>query len=57
MLHEDKGKGLEVRNMCQYLSKNELEECCKDRKFCVVCLINRYDVEVEDHVCDECKNG
>ena len=41
--------------MCQYFSKEELEECCEDPKFCVVCLVNRHDVKVEDHICDECK--
>ena len=41
--------------MCQYFSKEELEECCEDPKFCVVCLVNRYDVKVEDHICDDCK--
>ena len=43
--------------MCQYFSSEEFEECFKDPKFCAVCLCNRYDVKVDDHVCEECGKG
>jgi len=37
-----------------YLSQTEMEECCADPRFCVVCMVNR-DIPVdEDHVCAEC---
>ncbi len=44
--------------MCQYFSAEEMEECCKDPSFYVVCLINRSDVIVDKyHVCEECAKG
>jgi hypothetical protein len=43
--------------VCEYFSPEEMEECCKDPKFCVVCLNNRYDVKVVGHVCKECQNS
>ena len=41
--------------MCQYFSKEELEECCKNPNFCVVCLSTRVDVD-KHHVCKDCQN-
>ncbi len=34
-----------------------MEECSKNPNFCVVCLCNRDDVKVEEHVCEECQQG
>lgn len=41
--------------MCRYFSPEEMEECCKDPNFCVICLISRDDVKVDEHVCIECQ--
>ena len=41
--------------MCQYISKEEIIECCEDPKFCVVCLGNVYNEKVENHICENCK--
>ena len=44
--------------MCQYFSAEEMEECCKDPSFCVVCLINRSDVKHDKyHVYEEYAKG
>ncbi len=40
--------------MCQYFNEDELDECCNDENFCAVCMCNRYDVNVKNHVCEEC---
>ena len=42
-----------------YLNFDEegIKECCADPNFCSVCLVNRSDVKVEDHVCEECAKG
>ena len=43
--------------MCQYFTIDELDECCEDPNFCVVCFINRTDVKVVEHICEECMKG
>ena len=44
--------------MCQYLSNEEIEECCKDPNFCIVCRCSRKDIKIDKHlVCEECRNG
>ena len=44
--------------MCPYYSEEELSEFCKNDKFCIACLCNRDNVNVDEHhVCDECRNG
>ena len=41
-----------------YFSEEELNERCKNEKFCVACLCNRDNVKVDEyHVCEECRNG
>jgi hypothetical protein len=37
------------------MSKEEIEECCEDPKFCVVCLMNMHHEKVKDHICESCK--
>jgi len=49
--------GLGGDKMCQYFSREEMEECCEDPNFCVVCLCNRYDANVDDHICEDCRRG
>lgn len=43
--------------MCQYFSKEELDECCTDPKYCIVCMTSRIGVDVDKHhVCEDCQN-
>ena len=37
-----------------YTPQSEIEECCQNPDFCIVCNINRTDVPVYDNVCLEC---
>jgi len=40
--------------MCGALTKEELEECCENPCFCIICMCNR-DIPVDEtHVCLEC---
>ena len=39
--------------MCQHFSTEEMEECCKDPNFCVVCLCNGKNVI--DYCCGDCR--
>lgn len=48
---------VEVKRMCEYFSKEELKICSANPNFCAVCLVNRYDVKVHDHVCEECSKA
>lgn len=41
--------------MCQYFGEDEMRECVGDPFFCGVCLTNRVDVGVVDHVCEDCR--
>ena len=47
----------EVIKMCQHYKYDELEEMCEDPNFCVVCFMNRPDVKVVEHICEECLKG
>jgi membrane protease subunit (stomatin/prohibitin family) len=43
--------------MCRMMHPDEERECCEDPKFCLVCGVNRSDVKVTEHVCEECARG
>ena len=44
--------------MCRIVTKEELNELCKDLKFCLVCMTSKIGVDVDkEHVCADCQKG
>ena len=44
--------------MNPYVNQKDLKERTKDPCFCIVCLLRRKDVAVDEHhVCDQCRSG
>jgi hypothetical protein len=44
--------------MNPYINRKQLNKCCKNPKFCIVCLCTKRDIKVDiHHVCDECRRG
>ena len=44
--------------MCRIVTEEELNELCKDPKFCVVCMTIKLGIDVDkEHVCADCQKG